>query len=64
MKVVVGSPILTRSTSIHGTFIGIVFATTRVLTQTLSNLVTGNQVLLDQFWSVHMDVPEEQSVIM
>lgn len=41
-----------------------VFATTRVLTQTLSNLVTGNQELLDQFWSVHMDIPEEQSVLM
>ena len=64
MKVVVGSSVSTRSTSIHETFIGIAFATTRVLTQTLSNLVTGNQVLLDQFWSVHMDVPEGQSVIM
>jgi ataxin-10 len=43
---------------------GIAFATTRVLTQTLSNLVTGNQELLDQFWSVHMEIPEEQSVLM
>jgi hypothetical protein len=64
MKVVVGSPLFTRTTSIHGTSIGIAFATTRVLTQTLSNLVTGNQELLDQFWSVHMDIPEEQSVLM
>jgi ataxin-10 len=40
------------------------FATTRMLTQTLSNLVTGNQELLDQFWSVHMEIPEEQSVLM
>ncbi|KAF8498656.1 spinocerebellar ataxia type 10 protein domain-containing protein, partial [Russula emetica] len=43
---------------------GNTFATTRVLTQTLSNLVTGNQELLDQFWSVHMDIPEEQSVLI
>jgi hypothetical protein len=35
-----------------------------MLTQTLSNLVTGNQELLDQFWSVHMEIPEEQSVLM
>ncbi|KAH9995595.1 spinocerebellar ataxia type 10 protein domain-containing protein [Russula vinacea] len=40
------------------------FATTRMLTQTLSNLVTGNQELLDQFWSVHMEIPEEQSVLI
>lgn len=44
--------------------IEIAFATTRMLTQTLSNLVTGNQELLDQFWSVHMEIPEEQSVLM
>ena len=42
----------------------IAFATTRVLTQTLSNLVTGNQELLDQFWSDHMDFPEEQSILV
>jgi hypothetical protein len=35
-----------------------------MLTQTLSNLVTGNQKLLDQFWAVHMQIPEEQSVLM
>jgi ataxin-10 len=40
------------------------FATTRMLTQTLSNLVTGNQELLDLFWSVHLEIPEEQSVLM
>lgn len=43
---------------------GIGFATTRMLTQTLSNLVTGNQELLDMFWSVHMEIPEEQSILM
>jgi len=41
-----------------------VFVTTRVLTQTLANLVTGNQDLIDQFWGVHMAIPEEQSVLM
>jgi hypothetical protein len=35
-----------------------------MLTQTLSNLVTGNQGLLVQFWGVHMAIPEEQSVLM
>jgi ataxin-10 len=40
------------------------FACTRMLTQTLSNLVTGNQGLLVQFWGVHMAIPEEQSVLM
>ncbi|KAH9967286.1 spinocerebellar ataxia type 10 protein domain-containing protein [Russula dissimulans] len=38
--------------------------TTRLLTQTLANLVTGNQDLLDQFWGVHMAIPEEQSVLI
>jgi ataxin-10 len=64
MKVALGSPLLTRPTSIHGYSFGIAFATTRVLTQMLSNLVTGNQELLDQFWSAHMNIPEEQSVLM
>ena len=40
------------------------FAIPRMLTQTLSNLVTGNQDLLDEFWGVHMGLPEEQSVLM
>jgi hypothetical protein len=35
-----------------------------MLTQTLSNLVTGNQDLIDQFWGVHMALPEEQSMLM
>jgi hypothetical protein len=49
---------------VHGISHGIGFTTTRMLTQTLSNLVTGNQELLDRFWSVHMEIPEEQSVLM
>jgi len=40
------------------------FAIPRMLTQTLSNLVTGNQDLIDQFWGVHMALPEEQSMLM
>ncbi|KAI9511595.1 spinocerebellar ataxia type 10 protein domain-containing protein [Russula earlei] len=40
------------------------FVTTRLLTQTLSNLVTGNEELLDQFWDVHMTIPEEKSVLL
>lgn len=66
MMVVVGFPPLNTDHfhSWHFYSIGIAFATTRVLTQTISNLVTGNQELLDQFWSVHMDIPEEQSVLM
>jgi len=35
-----------------------------MLTQTLSNLVTGNHELLDQFWGVHMALPEDKSVLM
>lgn len=64
MKVVVNPPLLTRSASIYGTSVGIASATTRVLTQTLSNLVTGNQELLNEFWSAHMNIPEEQSVLL
>jgi len=37
---------------------------TRILAQTLSNLVTGNQELLDQFWDVHMQTSEEKSILM
>jgi len=40
------------------------FTVTRTLTQTLSNLVTGNQELLDQFWDVQMQISEENSVLM
>jgi len=42
----------------------IALLTTRVLTQTLANLITGNQDLLYQFWGMHMAIPEEQSVLM
>lgn len=40
------------------------FTVTRLLAQTLSNLVTGNQELLDQFWDVQMQISEEKSVLM
>ncbi|KAI0305904.1 spinocerebellar ataxia type 10 protein domain-containing protein [Multifurca ochricompacta] len=40
------------------------FAVTRMLVQTLSNLVSGNQELLHQFWAVHIRVPEEQSILV
>ena len=40
------------------------FMVTRILAQTLSNLVTGNQELLDQFWDVQMQISEEKSVLM
>ncbi|KAH9975922.1 hypothetical protein BGW80DRAFT_1295329 [Lactifluus volemus] len=43
---------------------GPAFPTTRMLTQTLSNMVTGNQDLLDHFWALHMRIPEEQSVLI
>jgi len=55
---------LTNFTSMDGTPVVVAFAVPRMLTQTLSNLVTGNQDLLDQFWGVHMAPPEEQSVLM
>lgn len=42
----------------------ITFTITRVLAQTLSNLVTGNQELLDRFWDEQMQVPEEKSVLV
>lgn len=48
----------------HGTPIVVALAVPRMLTQTLSNLVTGNQDLLDRFWGEHMALPEEQSVLM
>ena len=40
------------------------FTVTRMLTQTLSNLVTGNQELLDQFWNLQMQISEDKSILM
>ncbi|KAN0137198.1 Spinocerebellar ataxia type 10 domain containing protein [Lactarius tabidus] len=40
------------------------FTVTRMLAQTLSNLVTGNQELLDQFWDMQMQTSEEKSVLI
>ncbi|KAH9034665.1 spinocerebellar ataxia type 10 protein domain-containing protein [Lactarius hengduanensis] len=40
------------------------FTVTRILAQTLSNLVTGNQELIDQFWDVQMRTPEEKSILI
>ena len=40
------------------------FTVTRMLAQTLSNLVTGNQELLDQFWDVQMQISEEKSILV
>jgi hypothetical protein len=51
-------------TYFHGLSIVAAFAIPKMLTQTLSNPVTGNENLLDQFWVVHMALPEEQSVLM
>ncbi|KAH9072125.1 spinocerebellar ataxia type 10 protein domain-containing protein [Lactarius deliciosus] len=40
------------------------FTVTRILAQTLSNLVTGNQELIDQFWDVQMQTSEEKSILI
>ena len=40
------------------------FTVTRILAQTLSNLVTGNQELLGQFWDMQMQTSEDKSVLM
>ncbi|KAI9464612.1 spinocerebellar ataxia type 10 protein domain-containing protein [Lactarius psammicola] len=40
------------------------FTITRILAQTLSNLVTGNQELLDQFWDVQMQLSQEKSILI
>ncbi|KAI0272467.1 spinocerebellar ataxia type 10 protein domain-containing protein [Gloeopeniophorella convolvens] len=40
------------------------FAITRMLTQTLSNLVTGNETILERFWPLHIQLPEERSILI
>ncbi|KAH9066665.1 spinocerebellar ataxia type 10 protein domain-containing protein, partial [Lactarius vividus] len=40
------------------------FTVTRILAQALSNLVTGNQELIDQFWDVQMQTSEEKSILI
>ncbi|KAJ6624949.1 spinocerebellar ataxia type 10 protein domain-containing protein [Mycena sp. CBHHK59/15] len=36
----------------------------RVLAQTLSNLVTGNEILIPKLWNIYMNLPEDQVVII
>ncbi|KAJ7281931.1 spinocerebellar ataxia type 10 protein domain-containing protein [Mycena rebaudengoi] len=36
----------------------------RVLAQALSNIVTGNEVLLSKLWNIYMDLPEDQVVLI
>jgi ataxin-10 len=37
---------------------------TRLITQTLSNIVTHNDTLMTKLWSTYMALPEEQAVLM
>lgn len=39
-------------------------AATRMLTQALCNLVTGNEDLLRRLWELYMTLPEEQSILL
>ena len=39
------------------------YPVTRLLAQTLSNLVTRNDALSDESWSVYLDLPEEQLIL-
>jgi hypothetical protein len=41
----------------------IAFIVTRILTQTLSNLVTSNQQLIVKLWDIYMNLPEDQVVL-
>lgn len=36
----------------------------RVLAQALSNLVTGNDILVSKLWTTYMNLPEDQVVLM
>lgn len=42
----------------------VVYPTTRVLAQTLSNLVTSNPPLLSHVWATYMALPAEQAILM
>jgi hypothetical protein len=42
----------------------IAIAIARLLTQALSNLVTGHEELMDQLWETYLNLPEDQVVIM
>ena len=37
---------------------------TRALVQALSNLATANEMLLSEAWETHLNLPEEQAVIL
>lgn len=36
----------------------------RVLAQTLSNLVTGNDMLMTKLWDIYLNLPEDQVILM
>lgn len=40
------------------------YPVTRILTQTLSNMVTSNDGLMTRLWETHLNLPEEQVVFM
>ena len=40
------------------------YRATILLIQSISNMVTGNEVLLTQFWGAWMNVPENSSIIL
>lgn len=37
---------------------------TRMLTQALCNLVTGNEILLNRLWELYLELPEEQLILL
>ena len=47
-----------------GTLYLLAFSATRMLAQTLSNLVTANEDLLNRLWDSYLSLPEEQLVLM
>ncbi|KDQ61580.1 hypothetical protein JAAARDRAFT_31036 [Jaapia argillacea MUCL 33604] len=40
------------------------FAVTRMLAQTLSNMVTANETLVSQLWDLYIGLPEEQNILI
>ena len=40
------------------------FVTTRILIQSISNIITSNEALLQQLWDTYMGLSEEKSILM
>ena len=56
----------TSDSTAHGLTTGelVVLPVTRMLAQTLSNMVTANEALITSIWGSYMQLPEEQLILM